>query len=522
MDDGYSSFKELIFGHYAGFGEKTAFQVLGKKAAVYTFSDLAAHVKAVGDVLEQLTPHHCNIGLVSFNSYFGIIAALAVICTGNCVIPIDAELSDEAILNQVEFADCSMVICSDEFEGLFRGVMPTLRLEALRELIYHGKMPDICGMEVREKPVLHKGAAMIVFTSGTTAVPKGVMLSEKNIIAVVKGSNRYLKPVGSVFCFLPLYHTYSFVCGILGTLATGEQIILNDSMRNFTKNLKNAEPHMIFAVPLILDRVKRSITENAERSGQRRKLERMRKVSRILLRLGIDIRKKVFSQIREQLGGVLDTVICGGAPLSGDTVAFFRDIGITVLNGYGITECAPLVAVMTNKAHSRAKDGSAGKPVYTCEVRIDAANDGDDGEILVHGENVMLGYYKNPEATENVLRNGWLYTGDVGHMDRYGNLYIRSRKKNMILLGNGKNVYPEELEEILGRVSGVSESVVFLGENEKITAEIYCEDGAAVHSNVKMQIEKANQEIPLYAQIREIVFRNKPFDKTTSQKIKRR
>lgn len=522
MDGDYSSLNELIFAHYASFKDKPAFEVLGKQAITYRFTDFTSHIKAVKTLFEQLLPQKTNIALIGNNSYNWIIIALGIICSGNCLVPLDTELTDEEILTQVKFADCSLMICADDLMYLFEKDINKLSLNKLVEYALNGKLPDIEINPYSYKTNDNADVAMIVFTSGTTSKPKGVMLSEKNIVAVVKGGNNYLKSVGKVFCFLPLYHTYSFTCGILGTLAAGEQIILNNTMRSFTKNLKNSKPSMLFTVPLILDKIKSTIIEKANNSGKLKVMKCMMNLSRFLLKLGIDIRKKLFCQVLQEFGGELDTVICGGAPLAAETVAFFHDIGITVLNGYGITECAPLVAVVTNKKRSKAKFGSVGQPIYNCNVRIDSGDKNGDGEILVKGDNVMLGYYKNPEVTQRIINNGWLHTGDIGCTDKYGNIYIKGRIKNMILLGNGKNIYPEELEDIINQINKVTEVMVYLADNEYITAEVYCELGESVHENVKKQIFETNNRLPLYAQIKDVIFRKEPFDKTTSQKIKRR
>lgn len=524
MGGDYSSFKELIFQHYKSFGNKTAFHTIGRKEATYSFNDFVGHIKKVSEYLKRLSTFQSrsNVALVGTNSYEWLIAAISVICSDNCVVPVDSELSDEDILEQVSFADCDLILCSKDFRFVFKDNANVITLQELFDRAVNGQKSEQEYKIAGRHYLPNDDTAMIVFTSGTTAAPKGVRLSEKNIIAVVKGSNNYLRPVGKVFCFLPLYHTYSFSCGILGTLAAGEQIILNDTMRNFTKNLKNSEPRMIFAVPLVLDRIKQTIITSAENSGKLPAFNRMRKLSGFLLKFRIDIRKKLFHQILEQVGGELDTVICGGAPLSGDTISFFRDIGITVLNGYGITECAPLVAVVTNKERSKARDGSVGKPIYTCNVMLASTNKDGEGEILVSGENVMQGYYKNQAATDSVIRDGWLYTGDIGCFDKYGDLYIKSRKKNMILLGNGKNVYPEEIEDMLIQINGISEVIVYLGNEEKITAEVFSEAGESAYDNIRDKITETNKRLPLYAQIKNVVFRNEPFEKTTSQKIKRR
>ncbi len=522
MGSDYSSLNDLVFTHYAAFKDKIAFEVLGKRAAKLTFSEFAMHIKAVKTLFERILPKKNNIALIGSNSYNWIITAIGIICSGHCVVPVDAELTDEEILAQIRFADCRIVVCTDDLLSLFDKDITALSLNKLVECAFNNELPDIGTYEDPPCPEQDKDAAMIVFTSGTTSMPKGVMLSEKNIIAVIKGSNEYLRPVGKVFCFLPLYHTYSFTCGILGTLATGEQIILNDTMRNFSKNLKNSKPSMIFAVPLILEKIRSAIIQNADDSGKLASMKLMMKVSRFLLKLRIDIRKKLFGRILQEFGGELNTVICGGAPLAAETIAFFYDIGITVLNGYGITECAPLVAVVTNKKRSKAEFGSVGQPIYTCRVRIDHDNKNNDGEILVKGDNVMMGYYKNPEATKRILINKWLHTGDIGCIDKYGCLCVKGRIKNMILLGNGKNIYPEELEDILSQIKSVDEVMVYLSENERITAEVYCEAGKAVHEKIKEQIFEANDRLPMYAQINDIIFREEPFEKTTSQKIKRR
>lgn len=550
MDSNITTINQLVSQHFRGFGETCAFHLCGRNARSVSFGEFAEDIEQAAAKLEHRKrqirkrneekpqsgkarewPGRERVLLAGESSYAWIVAALAIICAGDCCVPVDMEMSDEEIRRIAEFSKSSARICSASCMELFAGERGILSLEELTRTCgkqqwgekaslaapreeMTGPRAGLTGSENRE-------AAMMVFTSGTMGRPKGVMLSQGNLLAVIRGSTRCIKPVGEVFSLLPLNHTYSFVCGILGTLSTGETIILNDRLRNFVKNLKATGPSMIFAVPLVLERMRKAITDAVEVRGKAAAFSAAGKVSDFLLKMGIDQRKRIFREIRRELGGNLNTIICGGAPLNPETAAFFQRIGVQILNGYGITECAPLVSVVSNKENNGGAGDTVGKPIYTCQVKLGDTDKRGHGEILVKGENVMLGYYRDPQATAAAFEDGWFKTGDMGFLDEKGNLYIRGRIKNMILLDNGKNVYPEDIEALLSSCGEIDEALVYLNEESRITAEIYSARQEK-EASISQLIEMINQKLPMYSQVEHLVFRSQPFEKTTSQKIKRK
>ncbi|MBQ8401678.1 MAG: AMP-binding protein, partial [Clostridia bacterium] len=308
-----------------------------------------------------------------------------------------------------------------------------------------------------------------------------------------------------------------------------------------SRNLANYKPNSEMLVPLFVETMYKRVWNEIDKKGMRQKVETAIRVSNGLRKVGIDMRSKFFAQITNAFGGNLKVIVCGGAPLSPQLIRDFDAFGITILEGYGITECAPLVAV---NRMGKGRLHSVGTAVEQCQVRIDTSgNDRQEediaeygyptGEICVQGENVMLGYYRNEEATKAVFTDdGWFRTGDIGYMDRDGYIYITGRKKNLIIFSNGKNVYPEEIEEYLSRIPDIQESVVLGRENAQgevvITALIYPDytrfegkDKSGIFDAIKSQITDLNRTLPAFKQIREIEIRDTEFERTTSRKIKR-
>jgi long-chain acyl-CoA synthetase len=359
-----------------------------------------------------------------------------------------------------------------------------------------------------------KKHSAIIYTSGTTGIGKGVMLSQENLISNITAA------ASMVFCgkddvvisILPIHHTYEFTCTILAVLLCEATICFNESLKHLSDNLKLFKPTLLFLVPLISETVYKKIIVEATKSGKIKKLETGIKISNTLRFFGIDIRNKLFADVQNVFGGRLKKVVVGGAPMNSKISKAYRDIGILMLQGYGITECSPLVAVNREKQYN---DRSVGLIVPCNEVRI------KDGEIQVKGSNVMLGYYKNEQATKETFDGEWFKTGDLGYIDKEGFLFITGRKKNLIILDNGKNIYPEEMEGYLLVIKEIKEVVVY-SENNLITADIYPDvEIENVEKIIKRQIESINKTLPLYKQVQTIKFRQTEFEKTTTKKIKR-
>ena len=374
----------------------------------------------------------------------------------------------------------------------------------------------------------------LLFTSGTTGTSKGVMLSHANLVASVNAASRgtIFGPDNTFVDLLPMHHSYEITCGHLGAANLGGTVYINDSLKNTLRSITTFKPDSLIVVPLYVETMHKRIWAEIARKGMTRRVRALMKASSAMHRAGIDIRRKLFKQILDGLGGNLRYIICGGAPLSPELVRDFDAFGIEICEGYGITECSPLIAV---NRHGKVRLRSVGQPVDNCEVRIaDPSADGT-GEIEARGRNVMLGYFGNEEATAEVFtEDGWFRTGDVGCMDADGYIYITGRKKNIIILSNGKNIFPEEIEEHLYTSPLIGECVVIGRKNSagdtRITAVIYPSD-EAVELEGKSEEEKLalirdavntiNRSLPVYKQVRDVELRSEEFEKTTTRKIKR-
>lgn len=362
--------------------------------------------------------------------------------------------------------------------------------------------------------------AAIVYTSGTTGKAKGVMLTQLNIASNVTSCCKNVQGEGCGVLALPLHHTFGMVANVLAPMIFEARVYMTTSMRNIQSDMAKIHATAAFCVPLMAELIYKKVWTTAKQKGKDEILRKGMKISDTLLKFGIDVRRKLFSEVHEALGGELEMIICGGAPLPEKIASELASMGIGVLNGYGITECSPIVAVNRNYAN---KYGSVGLPLDCNEVKINNPDENGVGEIYVRGTNVMVGYYNDEEATKEAFDNGWLKTGDLGYIDEDGFLFVTGRIKNLIILSNGKNVSAEELEEkIMNEITYISEIVVS-EENDKIMAEVYLDEDAETDAKkkIKEDIKKINSKLPSYKRIAKTKIRDKAFEKTTSMKIKR-
>ena len=371
---------------------------------------------------------------------------------------------------------------------------------------------------------------MIVYTSGTTGVAKGVMLTQRNIVSGIYYGLQVSTVYSTCLSVLPYHHTYESVCGILVSLHKHSTICVNENLRAVAENLKIYRPDYIMLVPVFVEFLYNMIWKKAEASGKADQLRALIKTSNAMRKTGIDLRRTMFKFIHDGFGGRLIKIVCGGAPIRPELGEFFDSIGINLINGYGITECSPLVSANRDDF----SDYNTVGVVLPCfEVAIDDPNENGDGEILVKGPAVMKGYYKNPEATSDVMKDGWFCTGDLGRFNSKGQLLITGRKKNLIVLKNGKNIYPEEIENYLLAADIIKEVVVYgmkdtSGQETGLLAEIYPDpditkgmDPKSVYALVSEAVKAKLEKLPPYKHIAEIELRDTEFDKTTSKKIKR-
>lgn len=477
------------------------------------------------------------------STYLGTIAA------GGVIIPMDKELNINEIEGFLSGVDAEAVVMGKGFAEKFAHAMeshPSLRyffsteeveendkLLRFESLVKKGEEALAGGytLPVRE----HENLAVMLFTSGTTGTSKCVMLSEKNVCAAINAACATVdfSPTDTAVSVLPIHHTYELMC-MLALINYGATVGINDSIRHLMKNLAEFRPTGLVLVPLFVTTMHKKIWEEAKKKGKDKALTAALKLSGGLRHVGIDMRRSLFKSVNAAFGGRLQKIICGGAALNPEMVKKYDALGIRICEGYGITECSPLIAVTPYFA---PKAGSVGPCVPGCVARIAATGKNDkgfdEGEIQVKGDNVMLGYYNNPEENAKAFtEDGWYRTGDVGYMDGDGYIYITGRMKSVIVLENGKNVFPEEIEEYLAEIPEIAEAVVVGRESGgvvNLTAivypnkELFTEGTSfdAIHHVIYAKIMNLNKKLPSFKKIKELELRDTEFEKTTSRKIKR-
>ena len=536
-----------------GFGDRVAFRYFDKKRNMIhvTYAELAERIRrqAAGITAAGLAGR--RIAIIGETSVEWVTSYISIIASGGVAIPLDRELDVEQLEGFLEFAEADAIFYSAAFNDKFAGLakehptvtrlLPFAPVEGAEEndriLPYETLLTmGAADYEFPEVTDLDRMTEML-FTSGTTGSSKCVMLSERNIVSAVNAACETVdfSPEDRIVSVLPIHHTYE-LCIMISALNYGMNVAINDSLKRVLKNFAEFKPTGLVLVPLFVTTMNKKIWDEAKKGGKESLLRVMSKVSRGLRTVNIDLRRKLFAQVLSAFGGELNKIICGGAALNPELVKIFAEFGIDIYEGYGITECSPLIAV---NPYFAPKSGSVGPAVPCCRARIDPDHKNDrgfdEGEIQAKGDNVMLGYYKNPEETAKVFtEDGWFCTGDIGYMDEDGYIYITGRKKYVIVLENGKNVFPEEIEEYVNDLPAVTESVV-LGRKEEgsdniiLTAVVYpapdqfenFDDHDKVEATVREQIDKMNRKLVSYKQIRAVEFRYEPFEKTTSKKIKR-
>ena len=475
-------------------------------------------------------------------TYFSLMAIGAV------TVPLDKEMPAPDLAATIERASCYAIFYGAEIAGKLDYLKENTKAElyvcmngdplaegdlALASLIEAGGKKFAEGdNSYYDYEIDPDRLATIVFTSGTTGKGKGVMLSQTNIVSDMTQGMYLFDITPKTLNVLPPHHTFGSTVNYVGHYAQGSEIYITSGIKYLLNELKEQQPTHLVLVPLFVETLYRRIWATAEKNGIDKKLKTGMKLSAALRKIGIDKRRSIFAQVHETFGGKLEMIICGGAALNQDIIDFFDAIGITVLNGYGITECAPLVSCNRNEWQ---KNGSVGLPIIGEEVRIFEPDANGEGEICVKGPNVMMGYYEEPEATAAVIdEDGFFHTGDYGKLDEDGWLFITGRKKNLIIFSNGKNVYPEEIETEISRIRGVLEVVVYAGESkanperEVIVAEIFPDyeqlknDGVTdVKEYFDEHVKLANTRMAPYKKVGLVKIRKEEFIKNTSRKITR-
>lgn len=549
-----SDLRDLFKGSAERFPDRIAYYFFGRdgKQHTWTFQDLYDNMNYVGTALFKLGLRGKRVAISGDQHPGWFCTFISVINGGGVSVPIDKDVSEEQFCKFVDWGRAEAIAYTAHFNGrmpeLCKGMerikylfpiepceedLQDPRVITFDKLVEMGREEIEKGnTEYLECPLNLEDFCALLFTSGTTGTSKGVMLSHGNLTAATNASclsmsYDYNNKFVSV---LPPFHTYEITCGQLAILNLGASILINDSLRHILKNFKQFRPNALMLVPRVVEIMHKKVWDEIKKRGMEKTVRAAMAVNKPLLACGIDIRKKLFGQITDAFGGELKSIVCGGAPISPEIIKDFYQFGITVLEGYGITECSPLVAV---NSPGKVKFHSVGTAVKGCQVKIDVDDPEEGtGEILVKGDNVMMGYYENPEATAAVFtEDGWFRTGDIGRMDDEGYIFITGRKKNVIILSNGKNIFPEELEEYLAASHDILESVVVADENDVgkvvLTAiivpvpELLEKSDDELVAMFKQFVEKLNSGLPSHKQIHSVKIRREEFEKNSSKKIVR-
>lgn len=512
-----------------------------KKIVSYTYEQLRNDVYALGTKLIDMGLKDKHIAIVGENSYSWIVSYLAIITGVGVAVPLDKELDSEQISKLLEKGDASAVLFSKGFLSSIDEIIENSKLEFAACLNDTDKYTDVQTLINEGRQLINEGSTVyedsivnvnelnvIMFTSGTTGFNKGVMISQNNLLVNIEQSCKAFGIYHKTVAVLPFHHIYENVCGMIAPITVGMTLFINDSLKYLSKDLKLAQPELEIMVPLFLETMEKSIRAQLKRMNLEKTFENSIKFSNFLLKFGIDLRRLLFRKVHANFGGKLKAIVCGGAALKPELITFFGDIGITIHNGYGITECTPLISVNLNK---KGDHFSVGKIFSSCQVKIDNKNEEGIGEILVKGPNVMIGYYKDDESNEKSFTNGWFRTGDYGSIDADKNLVICGRKKNLIVLSNGKNVHPEELEGyIYEMMPYVKESLVYIDKNKKgsevISTYVYLDQDFSsgksleeLESILKEDLKKVNKKLPSFKKIQHIYIKEEEFEKNSSKKI---
>lgn len=543
-----NSIKEMLELSVKEAGDKVAFKYKKDNEIVdITYNEFQNDTFALGTALLEKGCEKNHIAVIGDNSYEYITVYLTVLKSSGVIVPIDKELPIKDVVNVVNDSDSTVLFYDAKHEnGLLENAekMPNVKyFIGFSRDKDEGKFLSFNKFKEDGKKSFDGGnkkyntltsdeneLKMLVYTSGTTGMAKGVMLTEHNLISCVYYGLQTATILTRCLSVLPYHHTYEAVAGLLVAMHKRATICINESIKTVQKNLQLYKPDYVYLVPAFVEVFYKKIWTNAEKSGKDKILKIMIPISNALRKVGIDLRRKLFKSVHEAFGGELKEIVCGGAPLRPELARFFDSIGIMLLNGYGITECSPLVSVNQFEFNDPA---TVGVILPCCEVKIDNPTEDGDGEILVKGDIVMKGYYKQPELTAQVLKDGWFNTGDYGRINEKGQLMLTGRKKNLIVLENGKNVFPEELELYISSISYVSDVVVYGVKNNSgaevgLCAEVFANDERVselgiddVEAALRKDITKVCEKLPVYKRITKIVLRKEPFEKTTTNKIKR-
>ena len=551
----FDNIRDLINNSVKLYPSNIAFKIKHKdgKNVSYTnitYTNFQNDINYVGTGLQKLGYKDKRIAVIGKNCYEWAVTYYAVINGLGVIVPLDKGLPKEEIESLLIRSKADMIVFEKSYEDSINEIFQK-KSTNLKEVVCmeKSKFNDIkCLDDIKQigekelkngnnnyldNEIDNKKMASIIFTSGTTSLAKAVMLSHYNIVSNIYSMQCVEKMYSTDvnMAFLPFHHTFGST-GLTLFLASGATNVFCDGLRYIQDNLKEYKVSVFVCVPLLIEAMYKKIMLQIEKQGKKEKFEKGLKISQFLLKFGIDVRRKIFKDIINNLGGNIRFIISGASAIDKNVAKGFNDFGILTVQGYGLTETAPVIAAENIK---NIRYGSVGFPLPEVSVKIDNQNEEGIGEIVAKGPNVMLGYYENKEATDEVLKNGWFHTGDLGYIDEDGFIFITGRKKNVIVLKNGKNVYPEELELLINNLPYVAESMVYgmpkdddlvvsvkIVYNETYVKQKFGDvSEEELHDIIWKDIKEINKGLVKYKYIKNLVITNEPMVKTTTAKVKR-
>lgn len=553
----FKDLKEMLSKSGKEFGDRPAYIFKTEEEGKFkeiTHKEFREEINSLGTKLISMGLKSKRIAVISENRYEWGVAYLATVAGTGIIVPLDKALPDNEIENLVIRSEVEAIFYSNKYNEIMNKIKKEKNTKikyfismdldkeekgiyAQKQLVKEGKLLLEQGnTEFLESKINNEEMGIMLFTSGTTAMSKAVMLSQKNICANLMDIASVLKVDENdrFLSFLPLHHTFECTTGFLYPISKGSCIAFCEGIRHIADNIKEYQITVMVSVPILFETMYKKIIKGIEKKGKLETVKKGIRISNFLLKFGIDIRKKLFKEIHENLGGKARLFVAGGAALDSEAEKGFNELGFILCQGYGLTETSPVIATEDDKYR---RLGSIGRALPSIDVKIVDPNEEGIGELVAKGPSMMIGYYNNEEATKETIDNdGWLHTGDLARIDKDGYIFISGRKKFVIVLKNGKNIYPEELENLINKIEGISESFVY-GRPEddgdyKICAKIVYDtelvkkiygttDETELKERLWKEIKRVNKTMPAYKYIREINITDKELIKTTTQKIKR-
>lgn len=555
----YYNLKEVLANAFENYPENIAFKIKNHNAENITYGEIKykefeKEINSLGTALIDMGMKSKRIAVIGKNRYEWILSYVAVVNGTGIVVPLDKGLPDEEIRSSLERSKTDCVIFAKDYIDCMKKIKEenTTQIEKficmdelseaekkegfiyLGDLLENGKkLLEAGNKEFVNAEIDNNKMSVILFTSGTTSKSKAVALSHRNIASNIEAMNKVegIRSTDVNMAFLPLHHTFGCT-GILLFLNHGCTNVFCDGIRHIQSNLKEYKVSVFVCVPLLIEAMYKKIEKEIEKKGKTKLIKVATGVSNSLLKVGIDVRRKLFKDIINNLGGNLRLIISGASALDKKVAKAFNDFGILTIQGYGLTETSPVLAAENENC---IKYGSIGLSMPGVTLKIDNPNEQGIGELIAKGPNVMLGYYENQEATDEVIKDGWFHTGDLARKDKDGYFFITGRMKNVIVLKNGKNIYPEELETLIGKLPYVEESMVFgYPKDDDLVVSVkivYNKDYVKqnfgdiseeeLYNKIWTDVKQINQELTNYKHIKKLIISDEPMIKTTTAKIKR-